>query len=1058
MRVNSLRLGLLLCIMIAGVGLSFSQSSYYWGDGKKLSLLEDRSSVAIQFHSEGIAEQLASTREAGITLQIHPLKSRVIASFSQNLSDPSEAIRLLGLNSSEVKSISFAQMLDDGFQLYLTHHIALELGKGKSLVDLDAVLRQYGARHLRTDYVAEIIEVDNIDNVLPLANYLQENRLAAWATPDWYGQISRYQDPLYSQQFQMNNTGQTLDGFSGTNDMDCNAPEAWAISTGSSSITVAVIDDGMEAHEDLVTSGGSSRLLAGYTPANNGNGTPNADGAHGQACSGIIAASHNGIGVQGVAPDVYLRSVNIFAGGESTTDLANAISWAKNNGADVMSNSWGYTSCTFTSTVLTNAINDANNTGRGGLGCVIIFASGNGYKTCVDYPANLAAVVAVGAFGNDGIKSDYSNAGSALDIAAPSNDVSSAGFLSGAGVRTIDRPGSAGYDAGNYTTSFGGTSAACPVVAGVAALVLSVDGSLTSTAAKNLLYSTAIDMGSTGFDTSYGNGRVNAFAAVTAAGGGGGGGGTCTSTVSSFPYSESFESGEGWTQGTGDDMDWTRRSGTTPSSGTGPSAADDGTFYMYMEASSPNYPSKNATFESPCYDLTGVTNPEFSFSYHMLGSAVGTLALQASTDGTNWTSLWSQSGDQGSAWNAATIDLSAYSSASELRLRFSGTTGTSWQGDMCVDGMSLSANGGGGGGGCTDNEVTLTIVLDNYPEETSWEILDGATVVASGGTYGSQPDGSTVTETLCLPDGCYDFVISDVYGDGICCSYGNGSYTLTDGGSTLASGGSFGSSETTNFCVGSGGGTTCPEIDFNSYTINAYGNGQDGGTSAVQDAGATLFIQNNAWKSISYSYTVTANTVIEFDFRSTTQGEIHGIGFDSDAAISSTQTFKVHGTQNWGLTNYDNYSGTAWTTYQIPVGSFYTGSFDRLFFVGDNDAAPTNGNNSYFRNVKIYEGACTSSAMPTLYTSGPIEAQLGDEAEFGLTTYPSPASDVLTVELSGMSDVPVVLSDLHGRVVWRGTVGTKTDIDVSAFAKGVYLLQATVSSEMRLVEKVVITE
>lgn len=1056
MRVNSLRLGLLLCIMIAGVGLSFSQSSYYWADGKKLSLLEDRSSVAIQFHSEGMAEQLASTREAGITLEIHPLKSRVIASFSQNLSDPSEAIRILGLNSAEIKSISFAQMLDDGFQLYLTHHIALELGKGKSLVDLDAVLSQFGARYLRTDYMAEIIEVDAIDNVLPLANYLQENRLAAWATPDWYAQISRYQDPLYSQQFQMNNTGQTIDGFSGTNDMDCNAPEAWAISTGSSSITVAVIDDGVEAHPDLVTSGGSSRLLSGYTPANGGNGTPNADGAHGQACSGIIAASHNTIGVRGVAPDVFLRSVNIFAGGETTTDLANAISWAKNNGADVLSNSWGYTSCTFSATNLTNAINDANNTGRGGLGCVIIFASGNGYKTCVDYPANLPAVVAVGAFGNDGVKSDYSNAGTALDIAAPSNDISSAGFLTGAGVRTIDRTGSSGYSSGDYTTSFGGTSAACPVVAGVAALVLSVDGSLTSTATKNLLYSTAIDMGSTGFDNSYGNGRVNAFAAVTAAGGTGGGGGSCTSTVSSFPYSESFESGEGWTQGTGDDMNWTRRSGTTPSSGTGPSAADDGTFYMYMEASSPNYPSKNATFESPCYDLTGVTNPEFSFSYHMLGSAVGTLALEASTDGTSWSSLWSQSGDQGSTWNSATIDLSAYSSASELRLRFSGTTGNSWQGDMCIDGLSLSGNTGGGGG-CTDNEVTLTIVLDNYPEETSWQILDGATVVASGGTYGSQPDGSTVIETACLPDGCYDFVITDTYGDGICCSFGNGSYTLTGGGSTLASGGSFGSSETTNFCVGSGGGPACPEIDFSSYSINSYGGSQDGGTSAVQDAGATLFIQNNAWKSISYPYTVTANTVIEFDFRSTIQGEIHGIGFDSDNTISSNLTFKVHGTQNWGITNYDNYSGTAWTTYQIPAGSFYTGSFDRLFFVADHDGGASNGN-AYFRNVKIYEGACPSSAMPTLYTSGSIEAQLGDEAEFGLTTYPSPARDVLTVELFGMSEVPVVLSDLHGRVVWRGTVGTRTDIDVSAFAKGVYLLQATVSSEMRLVEKVVITE
>lgn len=114
---------------------------------------------------------------------------------------------------------------------------------------------------------------------------------------------------------------------------------------------------------------------------------------------------------------------------------------------------------------------------------------------------------------------------------------------------------------------------------------------------------------------------------------------------------------------------------------------------------------------------------------------------------------------------------------------------------------------------CNGNGVTLTIVLDNYPEETTWIIRNsGGTTVASGGAYGSQPDGSTVVEVACLADGCYDFVISDSYGDGICCAYGNGSYTLTDDsdGSTLASGGNFGSSETTNFCVDSGGGpVTC---------------------------------------------------------------------------------------------------------------------------------------------------------------------------------------------------------------------------------------------------------
>ncbi len=113
---------------------------------------------------------------------------------------------------------------------------------------------------------------------------------------------------------------------------------------------------------------------------------------------------------------------------------------------------------------------------------------------------------------------------------------------------------------------------------------------------------------------------------------------------------------------------------------------------------------------------------------------------------------------------------------------------------------------------CPGPSVTLTINLDNYPEETSWEIRNGGgSVVASGGTYGSQPDGSQVVENICLPaDGCYDFTIFDSYGDGICCSWGTGDYTLTDdsNGATLASGGSFGSSETTNFCVSSGGGDT----------------------------------------------------------------------------------------------------------------------------------------------------------------------------------------------------------------------------------------------------------
>ncbi|WP_241461461.1 GEVED domain-containing protein [Aquimarina macrocephali] len=102
-------------------------------------------------------------------------------------------------------------------------------------------------------------------------------------------------------------------------------------------------------------------------------------------------------------------------------------------------------------------------------------------------------------------------------------------------------------------------------------------------------------------------------------------------------------------------------------------------------------------------------------------------------------------------------------------------------------------------------DVKLRITFDNYPEETSWEIKDANNqVVHSGGTYPSQPDGSTLNITKTLDAGCYTLVFKDSYGDGICCSYGNGSYELTNStsGAVLASGASFTSEDTKNFCVG----------------------------------------------------------------------------------------------------------------------------------------------------------------------------------------------------------------------------------------------------------------
>ncbi|HAS41215.1 MAG TPA: hypothetical protein DCS93_12090 [Microscillaceae bacterium] len=192
---------------------------------------------------------------------------------------------------------------------------------------------------------------------------------------------------------------------------------------------------------------------------------------------------------------------------------------------------------------------------------------------------------------------------------------------------------------------------------------------------------------------------TNAFYAVGVGAeyGGGGNGGGCSTTVSSFPYSESFESGLGnWTNATGDDTNWTRDSGGTPSSNTGPSSGSNGSYYMYVEASNPNFPSKTAILESPCFDLSGVTNPELTFDYHMYGSQVNNLKAEVKVGSGSWTQIFTKSGNQGNNWLSETINLSAYL-GTEVKVRFMVTTGTGssgWQSDIAIDHVRVQAGGG----------------------------------------------------------------------------------------------------------------------------------------------------------------------------------------------------------------------------------------------------------------------------------------------------------------------------------------------------------------------------
>ncbi|KAA3623921.1 MAG: HYR domain-containing protein [Bacteroidetes bacterium] len=103
---------------------------------------------------------------------------------------------------------------------------------------------------------------------------------------------------------------------------------------------------------------------------------------------------------------------------------------------------------------------------------------------------------------------------------------------------------------------------------------------------------------------------------------------------------------------------------------------------------------------------------------------------------------------------------------------------------------------------CASNTIDLSIIFDDYPGETSWMLTTiEEQVVESGGPYYGQPGGSTLDLSFNLPDGQYIFVIKDALGDGICCAYGEGSYTLSSEGNVILTGGMFGYSEKTTFCV-----------------------------------------------------------------------------------------------------------------------------------------------------------------------------------------------------------------------------------------------------------------
>jgi subtilisin family serine protease len=326
-------------------------------------------------------------------------------------------------------------------------------------------------------------------------------------------------DEYFPMQWHLHNTGQS----GGTPGADIRAPQAWEITTGDPNIIVAVIDSGVDSrHPDLM-----NNLVPGYDYVDNDEQPdPQLDyyvNAHGTACAGLIAAQgDNSIGVTGVTWNCRLMPIRVdLEDHVPESDTATALRRAASDGADIFSNSWADD---IPLPIVHSAIVDVTRLGgmgRHGKGCVLFFSSGNGSGSIDMYPARYSEAIVVGATDHDDRRWDYSDYGPDLDIVAPSGAVydkqGQYGFFGS--IWTTDLLGDPGINNRDpaildYTDKMAGTSAACPIAAGVAALILSIEPNLTNDEVRHFLERSAKDLGDPGRDDYYGWGRVDARAAL----------------------------------------------------------------------------------------------------------------------------------------------------------------------------------------------------------------------------------------------------------------------------------------------------------------------------------------------------------------------------------------------------------------------------------------------------------------------------------------------------------------------------------------------------------------
>jgi subtilisin family serine protease len=343
---------------------------------------------------------------------------------------------------------------------------------------LVSILVNCGAKK-KEDPLMELIKLLFVKNVVDELAFI-ESRKCNYGTGE---------DPLYADQWHLNNTGTLPFSVSGE---DANVQSVWASKNKGEGIIISVVDDGVEiAHEDLKAN--ISITVAGFNYVTNTTNPSHkfTNSGHGTAVAGVAAAKDlNGIGVRGAAPCANIVGRNILEANSLTGSTQGDAMTKDTDKIHVSNNSWGAPDDTGQLSPANNlwetGITSGLETGRGGKGTIYLWAAGNGGTGNVDNSnydgqANYYGVLAIGGIGTNGKKARYSEKGANLWLVAHTQGNSDPDTGYTTAITTTDPTGENGYNNSststnypnkNYSNAFNGTSSATPLAAGVVALLL----------------------------------------------------------------------------------------------------------------------------------------------------------------------------------------------------------------------------------------------------------------------------------------------------------------------------------------------------------------------------------------------------------------------------------------------------------------------------------------------------------------------------------------------------------------------------------------------------------